>query len=183
MRWRIRTVLPEIRGYLLDVGCGTNDLVKTYQQKCSGQGIGIDVHPWEGVDLVVEDSSKLPIESESADTVTMIASLNHMENREQVLLEVRRVLRFDGRILVTMIPPEISKVWHFMRQFWDADQKERGMKEGELFGLKREQVRRLLTDSGFEILFEKRFMFGINCLTVAVKKESGLGDNRREVSL
>ncbi len=170
MRWRIRMVLPELRGYLLDIGCGTNDLVKAYQGKYAGQGQGVDVFPWDKTVQVVKDSSELPFDSESVDTITMLASLNHIENRRQVLREAHRVLRRGGRILITMIPPGISKLWHRLRAPWDADQSERGMKEGEVFGFARTQVRDLLNDSGFRVLFEKRFMLGINCLTVAEKR-------------
>ena len=169
MRWRIKTALPHVRGYLLDIGCGTNQLVRTYREKLKGSGLGVDVYGWEGVDLVVKDSSKLPFASESADTVAMLAVVNHIPDREQVLLEIRRVLRPKGRLIMTMIPPGISRVWHILRRPWDADQKERGMKEGEVFGLSRQEVRHFLTGAGFDIVLEKKFMLGVNCLTVAEK--------------
>jgi SAM-dependent methyltransferase len=170
MRWRIKTALPHVRGYLLDIGCGTNQLVRTYREKLKGSGLGVDVYGWEGVDLVVKDSSKLPFASESVDTVAMLAVFNHIPNRDRVLLEARRLLRAKGRLIMTMIPPGISRVWHILRSPWDADQKERGMKEGELFGLTQKEVRRFLTDAGFEIKLEKRFMFGVNGLTVAERR-------------
>lgn len=50
MEWRIRTVIPHIKGRLLDIGCGTNQLVKTYK----GEGVGVDVYQWGYVDLIVE---------------------------------------------------------------------------------------------------------------------------------
>lgn len=40
---RISTVLPYIKGDLLDIGCGMNNLTKLY-----GAGIGVDVHDWGG---------------------------------------------------------------------------------------------------------------------------------------
>jgi hypothetical protein len=52
LNWRIKAVLPHIHGRLLDIGCGTNDLVKSYK----GEGVGIDVYQWGDVDLVVDDS-------------------------------------------------------------------------------------------------------------------------------
>lgn len=162
--WRIRAVLPHVSGELLDIGCGTNDLVRAY-----GRGVGVDVYPWENVDLVVEDTSKLPFEAQRFDTVTIVAALNHIPNRQAVLAEVHRVLRPGGRLVVTMIPPRLSAVWHFFRHPWDADQKDRGMKEGEVYGLTQRRVRELLAEAGFRVAAEKRFMLGINCLTVACK--------------
>ena len=165
LHWRIRTVRPHVRGRLLDIGCGANELVRGY-----GNGsVGVDVHQWGDVDLVVPDTAKLPYEDASFDTVSILAALNHIPNRAEVLREALRVLRPGGRIILTMIPPTISQVWHFLRRPWDADQTERGMKDGEVWGLTPAAVRNLLTGAGFEIDREQRFMLGINRLTIGVK--------------
>jgi SAM-dependent methyltransferase len=165
MRWRTRIVLPHIRGKLLDIGCGPNHLTRTY----AGEGVGVDVHQWGDVDLVVEDASDLPFADEAFDTVTIIAALNHIPNREDVLREAYRVLAHDGRIILTMIPPSISRVWHALRSPWDADQRQRGMGQGEVYGLTPGEVRRLLDEAGFVVSCEKPFMLGLNRLTTAGK--------------
>jgi len=165
MNWRIREVLPHIQGRILDIGCGTNDLTDAY----AGEGIGVDVHQWGNVDLVVEDTAVLPFENGEFDTVTIVAALNHIPNRDEVLKEVYRVLKCNGIVIVTMIPPQISRIWHFLREPWDVDQKERGMKEGEVFGLTKKEMRVLLAKAGFEIDREVNFMLGINHLTIAHK--------------
>lgn len=160
--WRIRTVLPHVHGRLLDVGCGANRLVRQY-----GNGVGVDVFNWGDVDVVVEDTAKLPFDDGTFDSATIIAALNHIPNRLDVLREIRRVLRPGGRLILTMIPPRISTVWHVLRRPWDDDQKERGMKEGEVYGLSRRQVEALLREAGFEVHLSRTFMLGINRLTVA----------------
>lgn len=165
MRKRIAAVLPHLRGRLLDVGCGTNELVKAYSE----DGVGVDVHPWDGVDRVVEDAAELPFEDGSFDSGTIVAALNHIPNRREVLREVWRVLKADGRIVVTMISPGISRAWHFLRRPWDVDQKERGMVAGEVYGLTRRQVRDLLSEAGFVMEHEGRFMLGANRVAVARK--------------
>jgi SAM-dependent methyltransferase len=170
LRWRIKTVIPYIQGRLLDIGCGMNDLVKSY----SGYSIGVDVFQWGDVDLVVDNTAYLPFGDETFDTVTIIAALNHIPNRREVLIEAYRILRRTGIIIVTMIPPRISHVWHFLRKPWDVDQKERGMKNGEIFGLTPKEVRHLLSKAGFDILFEKSFMLGINHITIGRKNNEVL---------
>jgi len=159
-------VLPEISGLLLDIGCGTNILVKEY-----GYGIGIDVHPWPGINILLEDTSKLPIRDESIDTVTLIAVLNHIPNRDEVLHEVHRILKSNGKLIITMIPPQISQIWHYIRKPWDCDQHERGMKEGEVYGMTYLQVMECLNDAGFKIIETKKFMMGINSLYIGIKKD------------
>jgi len=160
-------VFPHIRGRLLDLGCGINVLVGKYKK----DSIGVDVYQWGKVDLVVEDSAELPFEDGVFDTVTVIAALNHIRNRAEVLQEVHRVLKCDGRLIITMIPPGVSRVWHILRKHWDADQKERGMGEGEVFGLTLKDIHGLLAGAGFLVLFEKKFMLGVNRITVAGKKQ------------
>ena len=163
---RIKTVLPHVEGSLLDIGCGTNELVRSY----SGKGIGVDVYQWGDVDVVVEDTAKLPFDDKSFDTITIIAALNHIPNRVEVLIEAKRLLRNSGKLIVTMLPPKISRVWHGIRKPWDVDQSERGMKEGEVYGMTEDNLGKLLSETGFEIEFNKKFMLGINNLTIAKKK-------------
>jgi len=165
MYWRIRAVFPHIRGRLLDLGCGTNELVAKYKKN----SMGIDVYQWGKVDLIVKDSAKLPFKDEDFDTITIIAALNHIPNRPEVLREVYRVLKPNGRFIITMIPPGISRFWHILRRRWDADQRGRGMGPGEVFGFTSKDIRGLLSVAGFSVLFEKKFMFGVNRVTVAEK--------------
>jgi len=141
-----------------------NELVRSH-----GNGVGIDVYQWGTVDVVVVDTAALAFPDESFDSVSIVAALNHIPNRADVLREAHRVLRADGRLIVTMIPPCLSRVWHFVRKPWDVDQKERRMKSEEVYGLTREEMRGLLEGSGFEVLLEKPFMLRANCLTVARK--------------
>lgn len=164
MRWRIRTVLPHVRRRLLDIGCGTNELVRQY-----GNGLGCDVYQWGDVDLVVEDSSDLPFDDASFDTVTIIAALNHIPDRVSVLAEAHRVLQPGGRLIVTMIPPVISTIWHKIRAPWDADQHERGMADGEVYGLHPAEVCQPMRNAGFQIVLEQPFMHWINRVTVGEK--------------
>lgn len=164
---RIKIVLPYLEGSLLDIGCGTNKLVRSY----SGKGIGTDVYQWGDVDVIVEDTAKLPFDDKTFDTITIVATLNHIPNRTQVLLEAKRVLKDSGKLIVTMIPPKISRVWHGIRKPCDADQSERGMKEGEVYGFTENELSELLSEAGFEITFKKKFMLGINNLTIAKKSK------------
>jgi SAM-dependent methyltransferase len=163
---RTAMVLTQIHGRLLDVGCGENQLVRQY-----GNGIGVDVFDLGDVDLVVADTADLPFADQSFDTASFVASLNHIPNREAVLREAKRCLKEDGRIVVTMIPPHLSIVWHRIIRPWDPDQIERGIKAGEVWGFTRRQMQNLLRDAGFQIVSHKRFEFGLNNLYVATKAD------------
>src|SRR5690606_38498932 len=97
---RIKKVLPHIEGNLLDIGCGNNKLTKLY-----GSGIGVDVYDWGNVDMIVEDSSRIGLPDNSFNTISILAALNHIPNRENVIRECHRLLQTDGKIIITMIPP------------------------------------------------------------------------------
>jgi len=158
---RIKNVLPHIEGRLLDVGSGMNNLVRQY-----GNGLGVDVYPWEGSNVVVENTAYMPFSNKEFDTVSIIAALNHIPNRSEVILECCRVLKPKGKLIITMLPPRISRVWHLIRSPWDADQKERGMKEGEVYGMTGAQIISLVERKGFKLETSRKFMLGINNLYI-----------------
>lgn len=166
---RIRAVLPHVRGRLLDLGCGTNELVRLY-----ANGVGVDVHPWPGADLVVSDSASLAYDSQSFDTITIVAALNHMPNRRAVLDECRRVLRPGGTVVMTMLTPKTSRIWHWLRAPWDADQRERGMKPGEVYGFTPAEIIDMFESCGFRLVTQERFMLGFNRVYVFTLPESAL---------
>jgi SAM-dependent methyltransferase len=161
---RTRMVLSMVRGRLLDIGCGTNELVRRYRG--SGEdGIGVDVYPWPNVDLLVEDAAKLPYPDESFDSITFVACLNHIPNRKDVLREAKRLLAPSGRIVLTNLTPTISWLWHRWA-FWDDDQHERGMAEGEQWGFRHDDLIALLARSGFRLVRRDPFSWGLNNLYV-----------------
>jgi len=161
---RLGLVLERTRGRLLDVGCGTNQLVARYRAQ-GGQGVGVDVHPWHGVDHLLEDSGRLPFEAGSFDTVSFVACLNHIPNRGEALAEARRVLADAGQLLLTNLRPGPSRLWHAWA-FWDRDQHERGMQEGEVWGFEPGALQDLLSAAGFELSQRTSFSWGLNELFV-----------------
>lgn len=164
---RIRYTLKYVRGRVLDIGCGENVLIRAH-----GNGIGVDVYPWDGVDLVVEDSSKLPFESNSFDTVAIVAALNHIPARDQVMMEAMRVMKPGGIFVCTMINPFVSYLTHKIRYRYDPDQSERGMKKGEVWGFWKSEMLRFLSAAGLERVSSKSFVYGLNRLYTGYKPQN-----------
>jgi SAM-dependent methyltransferase len=162
----IRTgiVLNAARGRLLDIGCGTNRLVARYRAD-GGDGIGVDVYPWSGVDLVVDDTSRLAFPDASFDTISFVACINHIPNRKDVLREARRLLKPAGQVLLTNLTPRLSRIWHAWA-FWDADQHERGMAAGEVWGFTHAELVALVAQAGFALVARRRFSWGLNSLYI-----------------
>jgi SAM-dependent methyltransferase len=160
---RVRMALPYCCGKLLDVGCGNNLLVKTY-----GNGIGVDFHPYAGIDACC-DGSRLPFKNMQFDTVALLACLNHITRRKETLEECRRVLRDKGTLVLTMIPAWVGRFSHPIRKRHDPDQLERGISADEKLGLSSREIRRLFESAGFRLRSHKRFMWNLNNLYVAEK--------------
>jgi len=158
--WRHRVVRPFIRGRFLDLACGYNNLTRAH-----GSGVGADIFPWEGIDVRIDDASRLPFLDGSFDTVSVAAALNHIPNREAALLAVSRVLRPGGRLLVTMIGPRTGRVAHML--FHQDEARRGGMRPGELHGIRRSAMKVLLHQTGFALEREVPFQLGLNRLYVA----------------
>lgn len=162
-KFRIEKALPYIRGRLLDLGCGYNNLVRRY----GSFGVGVDVFPWPGVDVLIGNSARLPFPDESFDTVAILAALNHIPNHKQTLREVNRVIRSPGRVIVSMIN---SFVGIFAHIIFRQDEQCRSLKAGERKGMWDWEVQAVLNATGFHIERVERFELGLNRIYLATKK-------------
>ena len=160
---RYKIVKEHCRGRLLDIGCGDNMLVKEY----GNNSIGVDVYDFGGEALIVDDCSKLPFSDKSFDTVSLVASIQHIPNRQEVIKEAHRVLKDDGIIIITVLSPFIGFIRHKLTRWWDEDQIDRGMKKGELDGLTSSQLNGIMKD--FTLIKLKEFVYRLNSLYIYKK--------------
>jgi SAM-dependent methyltransferase len=142
-------------------------LIRKYRET-GGSGIGVDVFQWENMDLVVENSADLPFEDESFDTISFVACLNHIPNRQEVLREGCRLLKRDGQMVITNLNPACSRIWHKVA-YWDPDLAHRGMHKGEVFGFSDQEFRILMRKVGLKIIKKRYFNWGTNALYICRK--------------
>ena len=157
-----------VKGRLLDIGCGMNLLVNRYGKLNS---IGIDVHDFGAGATIVKNSAELPFEDNSFDTVSFVASFNHIPNREEVVLEARRVLRKGGVAVVTMLDPFIGKLRHKMDWVDKAESRRfvASKQNGEQQGLSYDYIENLFLKTGFKLKLKKKFLLFLNNLYVFEK--------------
>lgn len=167
---RLRMVLPELRGRVLDIGCGDNMLLKLYGQKGSKDSqtsVGADIHQWTPDVFKIRSSAALPFEDGYFDTICYIACLNHIPERAEALQEARRVLRPGGRLIITMIGNVIGKIGHAL--WWYSEDKQRELHPDELMGMNTREVIHLMKAAKFDVSMHKRFCYGLNNLYIGEK--------------
>lgn len=176
---RFEYVAKEVKGYCLDVGCGSRNIfVKHF---LSGRGEGIDIYPYEGLTKkqIVQDLSKFPFESNSFDSLTFIANINHIPKplRDKELSEAYRCLKKNGNIIVTMGHPLAELLVHFLvfLYSWIFGQKgmdiQRGMTKDEEYYLTDKEILKLLKRASFKKIYKKKIttQWGLNQLFVGWK--------------
>ena len=150
---RVIMALKHTKGRVLDIGCGANNFVRSY-----GNGVGVDV------------AAKLPFKKGEFDTVSYLACLNHIPNRDDSVKEAARVLGKDGRIIITMITPLMGKFIHWWRFRNDPDHQERHIDhDHELMGMSPAHIKQILNDAGFTNVKRKRFAYGLNNIFIATR--------------
>lgn len=110
LRWmRLRRVMHHIPNdsILLDVGCGRAAAFLKAISPYIRQGIGVDFkventrfNNIETTQLRLENY--LPFEDSSFNVVTMLAVLEHIDDDQQILKEIHRVLVPGGKLIVTV---------------------------------------------------------------------------------
>jgi SAM-dependent methyltransferase len=172
---RFAIVLPNFRGTVLDIGAGDNMLLRTYKKMKSPndedyadsmQSVGVDISGCSTDDyLVVETSAKLPLDDNHFDTVSFVACINHIPERQEALREAKRVLKPGGRVIITMINRSLGEIGH--KIWWYSEDKHREVDENELMGMNPNEVKQLLANAGFRNIITKRFFYGLNYFYIA----------------
>lgn len=114
LRWfRFHKVSPHIpRGTkVLDVGCGRSAAFLQAISPKIEQGIGVDFKVKEMQiknirTIQLRLAYELPFPDSSFDVVTMLAVLEHIEHEKSILQEIHRVLKPNGKLVLT-----VPSVW------------------------------------------------------------------------
>lgn len=112
-RFRLARVVPHIpkQATLLDIGCGTQAALLRHIAPQLHRGFGVDfkVTPFETDNLKVQQitlAGTLPFADRTFDVVTMLAVLEHIEQEQDILQDIHRVLVPGGTLVLT-----VPSVW------------------------------------------------------------------------
>ena len=65
-------------------------------------------------------------------------------------------------MVITMLTPRTSRIWHWLRAPWDADQRDRGMQPGEVYGFTSASCSSCSRARDSRCCRGERFMLGLN---------------------
>jgi demethylmenaquinone methyltransferase / 2-methoxy-6-polyprenyl-1,4-benzoquinol methylase len=112
---------------IVDLATGTGDLALAVQKKLPDAEVtGVDFVPEmlelarrKGVrETILADAMKLPFPDASFDCVTIAFGLRNMENWRDALVEMSRVLKRDGRLLVLEFSMPTVSIVHTIYRFY-----------------------------------------------------------------
>jgi len=92
---------------LLDYGCGGKPYRSLFSRKFA-EYVGADISQSEGADLVLGKKGEIPVEGGSFDCVLSSQVLEHVEDPFRYLREAHRVLRSEGRLIIST-----HGIWHY----------------------------------------------------------------------
>ncbi len=95
---------------VLDIGCASGMGVELFTRNNCKHVVGVELNPetlWfnpsrytsQNAMLAQADACRLPIGTQSVDTVVMLEVIEHIENDRQTIAEIARVLRPGGRFI------------------------------------------------------------------------------------
>lgn len=95
---------PRLEGKLLDVGCGSKPYEELFSVK---EYIGLDIeesgHPHENEIIdIFYDGKKIPFEDHTFDSVFASEVFEHVFNLDELIKEINRVIKRDGKLLITV---------------------------------------------------------------------------------
>ena len=114
----LKELAPSLSGRVLDVGCGEKPYRRLFTAATSYVGLEIDhsdsLRPQRNRADCFYDGTRFPFDDREFDAVVTSQVLEHVFAPERFLMEMHRVLRDDGLLLVT-----VPFVWDEHEQPWD----------------------------------------------------------------
>ena len=116
----VKSLAPLLKGQVLDFGCGAKPYKELFTNATSYIGLDIEVsghdHANEQVD-VYYDGKVIPFDNGSFDNVFATEVFEHIFNIDEVLPEIKRVLKTGGQLLITcpFVCPEHEKPYDYAR--------------------------------------------------------------------
>jgi SAM-dependent methyltransferase len=166
--WRARVARHWVRpgASVLDIGCHQGEFLASLGTRI-GPSVGLDPLAPEVATpqyrLMRRDTSALAeMPDASFDAVVMLATLEHIRDKEPLAAECRRLLRPGGRVIITVPAPVVDRIVDVLVRLKLAD----GMSLDEHHGFDPRDTPAIFGRGGLELETSRRFQLGCNHLYV-----------------
>ncbi len=142
----------------LDIGCASgyfiSEIAKIYPHV---KFYGIDIYDkaisyaktvYHNIDFKVASAEKLPFKNETFDLIINVETIEHVENPEKVLVEIKRVLKKNGTAIITM--DSGSLLFRIVWFIWE-NSTGRVWKGAHLHPFRHDELGRIINAAGFKI--------------------------------
>jgi SAM-dependent methyltransferase len=169
--WRARMARPWVpRGAkVLDIGCHQGEFLRSLGDHI-GPSVGFDPLTTpvdnERYRLVANVfTAPAPFDDASFDAVVMLATLEHVRDKDSLGRECHRLLRSGGRLIITVPSGFVDTIIHTLCALRLAD----GMSLEEHHGYDPRTTPEVFGRLGFVLEYRRRFQLGLNHLFVLRK--------------
>jgi SAM-dependent methyltransferase len=167
-RWRIAMAVPYLSasGRVLDLGCHQGELFKTIEDRLKF-GIGMDPLAIPGgssrfVLLPIPFQGCLPFATHALDAVVMLATLEHILDKDILASECHRVLHPGGRVVITVPDVKVDQLVDLLVRLHILH----GMSLDEHHGFQAQDTSRIFCRHGFAVEVARSFQMKMNYLYV-----------------
>lgn len=155
--WAIRSQNKDPRN-ILDVGCASGWFLSELKEEFKkADAFGIDVYgkaidygkkKYKNVSLRKADAHKIPFQSNTFDIIVCCEVLEHVENPDQVIKEMKRVLGRNGVLVVEIDTGNwlFKLVWYF----W-TNLRKGVWRDAHIYLFNIEKLQKLFRSNGFKI--------------------------------
>jgi SAM-dependent methyltransferase len=170
-KWRARMARPWVPqgAQVLDIGCHQGEFLRSFGDRI-GPSVGLDplAVPEETprYRLLAElFRAPMPFADNSFDAIVMLATLEHIVDKNPLAEECSRLLRPGGRVIITVPSGFVDVIVHFLCRIKVAD----GMSLDEHHGYDPRTTPQVFGRFGFALEKWRRFQLGLNHLFVLQK--------------
>jgi cyclopropane fatty-acyl-phospholipid synthase-like methyltransferase len=160
---------------ILDFGCGVQHYLLTrFQHKFRfGYGLDYDIKDSQDGNITLINhkyQDNLPLKDNFFDKVFLIAVLEHIEMKDAsaLFLELSRILKDKGRIIITTPTPRCKAILEFIALQLKLVAPEEVTDHKHYYIAK--EINDLARTSGLKVIYSKLFQFGLNSLYVIEKE-------------
>jgi len=171
-RWRANKARPFIPAgaRVLDIGCHQGEFLRS---------LGDHIAPSVGIDPLAEPEMQArysivrdffheptPFPDESFDAIVMLATLEHIRDKDTLGRECNRLLCPGGRVIITVPSSQVDIIVEWLCRLRLAD----GMSLEEHHGFDPRTTPKVFRRHGFALEYSRRFQLGLNHLFVLRKR-------------